>query len=384
MSDRPRRRSAAKPPPGPADAPPPYRVYRSRRRLFGGDDRSPLEDLHAREPRERSGGRGRAGSSPPQAPRRRRRLTWRRGIAYLLLAVIGWLALSLVLFLVSAQLGRGGLPGDAGSALRGAGYPLTSANTVLVLGSDLRAPGTREPGAATTGPSRSDSIMLMRVGAGHNARLSIPRDTVVDIPGHGRDKINAAYAYGGSALAVRTIEQYLGIPVNHVIDVDFANFPKLIDALGGIDYTGGCVVSLLNGGFRNGGYTLRLKAGTTHIDGRQALALARTRKNLCNPRESDLTRALRQQKILSAMKARLLSPGAFIRLPWIAWEAPRALRTDMGGPTLLGLFGAMATTGSPPTRILRPSGGVTLPNGGAGLVVSDAEKQVAVQRFLNG
>src|SRR3712207_6040303 len=126
----------------------------------------------------------------------------------------------------------------------------------------------------------------MRVGGGRSARLSIPRDTVVDIPGHGRDKINAAYALGGPALAVTTVKRYLGIEVNHLVEVNFENFPAFIDALGGIDYTGGCVVSRINGGFRNGGYTLRLRRGTNHLDGRQALALARTRKNECNPREN--------------------------------------------------------------------------------------------------
>ena len=193
--------------------------------------------------------------------------------------------------------------------------------------------------------------MLMRVGGGKNARLSIPRDTIVDIPGHGRNKINAAYAFGGAALATETIENYLGLKVNHLIEVNFENFPDLIDAMGGITYDGGCVVSKINGGYKNGGYTLRLKKGKTHIDGKQALALARTRKNECNPAENDLTRARRQQKILCAMKSRLLSPGAFLRMPWIAWNTPKALRSDMSGPTLLGLFGALATSGSPkPTR----------------------------------
>ncbi len=130
-----------------------------------------------------------------------------------------------------------------------------------MLGSDARPKGSQGAGRATSGqPARSDSILLMRVGGGKNARLSIPRDTVVDIPGHGPNKINAAYAFGGPALAVQTIEQYLGIQVNHLVEVNFDNFPQLIDALGGITYKGGCVVSKINGGFKNGGYTLRLKA----------------------------------------------------------------------------------------------------------------------------
>ena len=161
-----------------------------------------------------------------------------------------------------------------------------------MLGSDARTKGTKEAGANGIGsPSRSDSILLMRVGGGANATLSIPRDTVVDIPGHGRNKINAAYAIGGPALAIKTVESYLGIDVNHLVEVNFENFPQLIDSLGGVTYKGGCVVSQINGGTRNGGYTLRLKAGEHEIDGKQALALARTRKNECAKREDDRTRA---------------------------------------------------------------------------------------------
>ena len=174
--------------------------------------------------------------------------------------------------------------------------------------------------------------MLMRIGGGHNGRLSIPRDTVVDIPGHGRDKINAAYARGGPALAIKTVERYLGVDVDHLVEVSFDNFPDLIDAMGGIDYKGGCVVSRINGGFKNGGFTLRLPAGETHIDGDQALALARTRKNDCNPRENDLTRARRQQKLLAAMKSRLVSPTTFLRLPWVSWATPKARAERHGRP----------------------------------------------------
>jgi LCP family protein required for cell wall assembly len=301
----------------------------------------------------------------------------------LVLAVVAWIGLSVVLFLISAQTQQQQVSADAQSQLDGGGFPLVSASTVLVLGSDARPKGSKEPGASS-GPSRSDSIMLMRVGGGHGARLSILRDTVVNIPGHGPDKINAAYAYGGAALAIKTIKDYLGIPINHVVEINFQRFPDLIDAMGGITYTGGCVVSEINGGSRNGGYTLRLRKGTHKLNGKQALALARTRHNLCNSREDDRTRAARQQKIFAAMRSRLTSPGAFLRLPWISWNAPKTLRSDMSGPTLIGLFGGLAIGGSPPTRVLRPSGAVTTASGGAGLTVSAAEKRLEVKRFLAG
>nr|HMS71809.1 LCP family protein [Baekduia sp.] len=174
------------------------------------------------------------------------------------------------------------------------------------------------------------------------------------------------------------------IEVNHVMEVNFDSFPKLIDSMGGVTYKGSCVVSKINGGYKSGGYTLRLKSGRTHIDGKQALALARTRKNLCNPRENDLARVQRQQKILNAMKWRMLSPGAFVRLPWIAWQAPQTLRTDMSGPTQLGLFGGLMIGGGSSTHVLKPDGVATSPGGGAALTVSPARKQAAVRRFMRG
>jgi LCP family protein required for cell wall assembly len=224
----------------------------------------------------------------------------------------------------------------------------------------------------------------MRVGGGANATLSIPRDTVVDIPGHGRNKINAAYALGGPSLAIKTVESYLGIDVNHLVEVNFENFPQLIDALGGVTYKGGCVVSKINGGTRNGGYTLRLKKGEHEINGKQALALARTRKNECAPNENDLTRARRQQEVLSALRDKVISFETFVRLPWVSWAAPRAVQSDMAGPSLLGLVGAEVIGGKAQPRVLKPSGNVTLPDGGAGLEVSDSEKRSAVERFLKG
>jgi len=347
--------------PNGTDAPPEYTKYRSRPKLFGrGGDAVEVAP----------------GTLPPEPERRRfRPPSVRRVLVYLALGLVGWVLLSAVLFLVSAQIEQSKVSDAANAQLGGAGFPLTSPNTILVLGSDQRGSSTAEPGASTTAPGRSDSIMLLRVGGGSNARLSIARDTLADIPGHGRQKINAAYAYGGAALAIRTVEQFTGIDVNHIIEVNFDEFPGLVDAMGGIDYTGGCVVSKVNGGYRNGGVTVRIRSGvTTHLNGDQALALARTRKNACNARENDLTRARRQQRIIAAMKSRTLSPAGFIRAPWIAWHAPKAFRTDMSGVTLAGALTAMALSGTPETHVLGTLDGNVPP----------ATVQAAARRFERG
>ena len=357
------------PPPTDPEGPkgePEYRVYRSRKPMFGRGERGDAGAL-ARL-------RASPGSKPEKGPRAPRRGVSKGRVAtWVATFVACWIGLSVVAFLISAQVQQGKVGDQTNELLGGAGYPLWSANTILVLGSDQRTKGTKEPGAQTS-TGRSDSIMLLRVGGGANGRMSIARDTVVDIPGRGRGKINSAFAYGGAALATKTVENFTGVDVNHVVLVSFENFPSLIDAMGGVTYKGGCVVSRINGGFRNGGYTLRLPAGKSHIDGKQALALARTRKNDCNKRENDLTRARRQQKVISSMKRRLLSPFAFVRLPMIGWAAPKSLRSDMSGPTLLGLFAALTVAGSPQTQVLGTESGT----------VPDDVRRRAVRRFLAG
>jgi len=369
-------------PPDPQE-PPQYTRYRAGRRLLPRrDDEPEAPRLSPRPPR---GAAPVAGAGTPAGRWRWRRWSSTKRILLSLLALaFAWVALSLVLFLISSHFQRTALPSDVASVLDPAGNPLTSANNILVLGSDRRQRNSKEPGAETTGPGRSDTIMLVRTGGGHAARLSIPRDTVVEIPGHGLQKINAAHAFGGPALSVSVIKHWLGIPINHVVEVNFENFPQLIDSMGGVDYTGGCIESRLDGGFSRGGYTLRLKAGTHHLDGRAALALARTRENLCAASQTDLQRQEHQQALLNAIKSRLLSPSSFLRLPWIAWNAPPAIISDMSGPTLLGLFGALAIGGTPPTRVLKPSGNTSLPGGGEGLIVSEGERRAAVARFIAG
>ncbi|MFZ1924641.1 MAG: LCP family protein [Solirubrobacteraceae bacterium] len=343
--------------------------------------RKPGEQPAGRIPPPRARG---AGANPTGRRPWRERITPKRIILGLLALVFTWLALSLVLFLISAHFERTSLPSNVAGVLDPSGFPLTSANNILVLGSDRRQKDSKEPGAETTGFGRSDTIMLIRTGGGHAARLSIPRDTVVEIPGHGLQKINAAHEFGGPAESVSVIKDWLHIPINHVVEVNFENFPQLIDAMGGITYSGSCIVSKLDGGSADGGFTLRLSAGTHHVDGKQALAIARTRENLCAPNETDIQREEHQQALFNDMKDQLLSPSSFLRLPLIAWNAPPAIISDMTGAELLGMFAALAVTGTPPTQVLKPTGQTTLPEGGEGLTVSEAARRADVARFMAG
>ena len=344
--------------------PPQYTKYRSRPSLVdrlkrsGGETPSPGPD------------------GAPKAPRTGRRpITWKRVAKWVALFVAGWIGVSILLFLISAQIEQGKIDDATEEALDPGPFPLPGASNILVLGSDTRPEGTKEAGASTSGPGRSDSILLLRVGGGANSRMSIARDTQVDIPASGRQKINAAYAIGGAPLAIRTIKAYLGIDINHVIEVSFSEFPDLIDAMGGIDYKGGCVVARINGGARNGGVTLRIRAGRkTHLNGKKALALARVRKNDCNRNENDLTRARRQQKIVGAMKGRVFGIHGFARAPWIAWQAPRTFRSDMSGPTLMSVFANLAARGTPETVVLGTISGD----------VPDELKRRRVEKFLDG
>jgi LCP family protein required for cell wall assembly len=301
-------------------------------------------------------------------------------LKYLALAIVGWLLLSGVLFLISAQLQSGSIPSSVSNALTPGGNMVTSTDSVLVIGTDQRPKGSKEPGAFAGG-IRSDTIMLWRIGGGVSRRLSIPRDTIVPIPGYGTNKINAAYSFGGPALAIKTIEQFTGVKINHLIIVNLANFPKFINAIGGVDVTTGRICSEISGGVKNGGFSLFLRPGDHHLDGTQALTLARTRENRCNAASNDLTREGYQQKILNAIKGRLLSPSIFPRLPWASWAAPQAVRTDMGGLTLLSLFFAAETGGSAPTRILGQNHlPLTDPTSPAG----QAAVRRAVDKLMNG
>lgn len=340
---------------------PEYTLYRSRKSRFGRRD-------------EPGGLAGLRRERRPRQPRRLRNpLSLGRVVKWVVLAVVAWLVLSFIVFLVSAQFAEHS--SDSAQAALSPGGSLLSGSTILVLGSDARPPNSKEPGAG--GPARSDSIMLMHVGFGSVRKLSILRDSEANIPGHGVQKINAAYALGGAGLTIQTVEQFMGngLKINHIIEINFENFPKLIDSLGGITvHLKKCIHSN-----RFDGKVLILHRGDQHLTGHQALQFSRVRENRCAPNEDDRQRAARQQQVLSAIRRRLISPTAFVRLPWVAWAAPRTVRSDMHGPGLAMLFADLATGGGGATHVLLPDGA-----NGTELLVSDAAKRRAVEHLLNG
>jgi LCP family protein required for cell wall assembly len=357
---------------------PDYKVYRARPSFFRRFSPPGRPSL----PR-RSGRRARL----PRVPGRRR---W---VRLLIRAALAWVLLSLVIFAVSAEIQKLKLPGSASDALHGGPNLLTSGQNLLVIGTDVRPRGSKEAGAQTLGsPScsnvahcantRADSLMIVRAGGGAFRKLSIPRDSFTQIPGHAAQKINAAYAFGGPALQIKTVEAFLGIHIDHVVIVDFDGFRSLIDALGGVKVRlQKRICSEINGGGRNGGVTLRLTGGEHTLDGRQALALARTRESTCS-NLSDLDRAEDQQRILTGIKDRLTSPFRlpynFIKAPLIAWDAPRTMVSDMGGLTLPQLVLDSAIGGNEKPRVLIPSG----PGPAGSLMISTAERERAVRRLL--
>jgi LCP family protein required for cell wall assembly len=263
-------------------------------------------------------------------PRRRFWPGWRKGVplilGVILLLFVGWLYLGYRSFSDEVANANKRLDNKTKRALTPAGHILTSPQVTLVLGSDSR-------GAHTT--ARADSILLFRTDPGKHliSMLSIPRDLRVPIAGHGDTKINAAFAYGGAPLLIRTINHLTGLGVNHIVLVNFTGFKQLIDSLGGVTlYNKRRIVSSQP----FDGIIWHFKRGTIHLDGRKALAYARIR-HTTNPQDSDITRTERQQLVMQAISHQLVSPSSLFHLPSIGRDIARPLATDLSANELLGL-----------------------------------------------
>lgn len=208
---------------------------------------------------------------------------------------------------------------EAGDGLR----PLQQTHNILLLGTDQRSLGY---------VGRTDTIMVLALDQanGRAALISIPRDVYLPIPGVGYSRINTAYAYGeerqpggGLALLTSTIEKNFGIPIHNYVRVDIQGFEEIVDALGGVDITVDC--DLYDEKFPGyfGVYTLT--AGDYHMDGRQALYYARSRKST-----SDFDRARRQQRVLLAIRRRALEADLLPRVPALYAALRDTVDTDLG------------------------------------------------------
>jgi LCP family protein required for cell wall assembly len=373
----------SKPPERPDEkpsGPPEYTVYRSRKGLLPrlrSPDVSSLRERARRSYRRLGRGGPKAEDQPPTAPKP----LARRALKWLGIAVGVWVLISFLAFAVSAQLQEWKLADGAKSVLNGNPFLLASPQTILMIGTDARPPDTKEPGAAPSqscfdqqahgdaphggcsqGQFRADTLMLIRAGGGHFRKLSIPRDSLAEIPGHEAQKINAAYAFGGAKLQIQTVARFLGIKIDHVVIIDFTGFQDFIDAIGGVkvdvpqklcaDISGGA-------GGGQGGITLRLGKGEHTLDGQQALAYARIRepspcpgpgKSAFGSGYDDVDRAKAQQAVINGIKGRLTSPLRlpynFIHGPIIGWDAPRAFVSDMGFFTMPQLILSSVIGGS--------------------------------------
>lgn len=202
--------------------------------------------------------------------------------------------------------------------------------TFLVIGSDSRAGLDDLTHFGTVGGARGDVIMLVRFDSSTSAVqiLSIPRDLYVDIAGHGQNRINAAYAFGGPSLMVETIRDSLGVEINHYVEIDFVGFQSLIDELGGIELGFPYPARDLKSG-------LDVDAGTQTLDGDTALAYARSRKyqelqngTWVSVNADDIGRTKRQQEVVGAIVAELKRPSSITEAGDIAKAMARHMTID--------------------------------------------------------
>jgi polyisoprenyl-teichoic acid--peptidoglycan teichoic acid transferase len=300
----------------------PYRLYKGGRTK----GKVPLEK-RMRAP---------AGPAAPGGPKPARRRRWGRwialGVAGLLVLLVVWGVLGYLSFSNGVEKANERLPQNARNRLAPRkGSFLSDPTTLLVIGTD----GGSAPGRGDA--RRSDSLLLIRTDpAKHRlSYLSIPRDLRVEIPGFGSGKINSANQFGGPALTIATVRTLTGLPVQHVVVVDFDGFKDLIDALGGIEIT--VPKPILSNRFDcpyppkrcQDWKGWRFGKGRQHMDGRRALVYSRIRTNQLDPSDTDISRTGRQQAVAEAVGDKVAGIGTFFRLPFIGDSLAAPVATDL-------------------------------------------------------
>ena len=224
---------------------------------------------------------------------------------------------------------------------------LTSAGTNwLITGSDSRAGLSRAEIDALhvgfdEGTLNSDSIMLLHMGSGRPVLISIPRDSYVDIPGHGWNKINAALAYGGANLLIQTVENVTGLKIDHYMGIGFGGLVAVVNKIGGVQI---CLKTAINDSYSG----VHLSAGCHDLNGDQALAFVRDRHSFAT---EDLQRIQDQRAFISALLKKATSPGVYLN-PFTALPFGSTAASSMSvdkGTSLLDLVHAASALRDPQT-----------------------------------
>lgn len=247
---------------------------------------------------------------------------------------------------------------------------------ILLLGSDKRS--AEDAAAQGVSGERSDVMMLVHITDDHESVYitSFPRDLYVDIPGHGKDRINAALAFGGPSLAVTTVEDYTGVPIDHVALIDFEGIEGLVDTLGGIDVQ----VPL---DFEADG--IQFTKGTQTLDGEEALTFVRQRKQFA---DGDFQRNRNQQAVLKGIADKLISADTLTdprKLADTIEAVSPFLTTDegltAGEMSSLGLS-LRSVRGGDIYFLSVPHAGPTTTSGGASVVATDEEAMDVLREAL--
>ncbi len=235
---------------------------------------------------------------PPRPPRKKKR--WGRRVGIALGLVVALLA-GLVLYIDSVLQRTPALADYPGR------IPDTPGTNWLLVGSDSRQgldeSRREELSAGEAGGRRTDTMMLVHIpaGGGQPSLISLPRDSSVPIPGHGRNKLNAAFSIGGPKLLVQTVETVTGVHLDHYAEIGLGGFANLVNAVGGVEM---CLEEPL----KDPKAGIDLSAGCQQLDGAQALGFVRSRAYA----RGDLQRVENQRKLLGVLVDKATSPATLL------------------------------------------------------------------------
>jgi polyisoprenyl-teichoic acid--peptidoglycan teichoic acid transferase len=260
-----------------------------------------------------------------KAGKRRRRIRWDRIFILLVMLLIAVVALAGATVYAYLNMVRPPTVQVVKSKERPP-ETLTNRVNILLLGvddTDRELPGDTA--------RRSDTMMVASISPENGTinLLSLPRDTKVNIPGRkGYDKINHAYAYGGVQLAQRTVEQFLQIPINYYVVINWQAFIKVIDTLGGVDLY---VEHDMNYQGPYAELDIDITKGYQHLDGKKAGQYVRFRSDELG----DIGRVQRQQRFLKALAKETMQVSTIFKVPALVNTLDQYVETDMSAMTMI-------------------------------------------------